>query len=270
MDRANPAPAAAASRLPETRTPGPGRRPRSPGAGTASRWSGSTGSRSGTGQGGSPRGRQQPLRPPTCLPRTARVPLMTSSPCPPVSPAPPARGTSRRSQYPPPPPPLLVLARAAAGHRHLMPYPAGQVETVALGLPRSGVAHVGVERMPVVGGLRRAIRAGDRGQLAGDARPGGRWSLHRRPVVAHDPLQLDLVAVSGPNQYTVKPFALVSTFAPPIVVVFRAVLETRRRGGSRLGELASWACRIPSMRTRTPQRSGRPRPGQPGQTIGYA
>jgi hypothetical protein len=42
---------------------------------------------------------------------------------------------------------------------------------------------------------------------------------------AHDPLQLDLVAVSGANEYTVKPLALVSTFAPPIVALFSAVLD---------------------------------------------
>ena len=38
---------------------------------------------------------------------------------------------------------------------------------------------------------------------------------------AHVPLQLDLVGVSGANEYSVKPLALVSTVAPPIVVVFR-------------------------------------------------
>jgi hypothetical protein len=43
--------------------------------------------------------------------------------------------------------------------------------------------------------------------------------------VAHDPLQLDLVAVSGSNEYTVKPLALASTFVPLIVVAFRAELE---------------------------------------------
>jgi hypothetical protein len=38
---------------------------------------------------------------------------------------------------------------------------------------------------------------------------------------AHVPLQLDLVGVSGANEYSVNPVALVSTVAPPIVVVFR-------------------------------------------------
>ena len=42
---------------------------------------------------------------------------------------------------------------------------------------------------------------------------------------AHDPLQLDLVAVSGANEYTVKPLALVSTVVPLIVAVFRTVPE---------------------------------------------
>jgi hypothetical protein len=35
-------------------------------------------------------------------------------------------------------------------------------------------------------------------------------------------LQFDVDAVSGPNQYTVKPFAFVSTFTPPIAAAFRA------------------------------------------------
>jgi len=38
---------------------------------------------------------------------------------------------------------------------------------------------------------------------------------------AHVPLQLDLVGVSGANEYSVKPSALVRTVAPPIVAVFR-------------------------------------------------
>ena len=38
---------------------------------------------------------------------------------------------------------------------------------------------------------------------------------------AHVPLQLDVVGVSGANEYSVNPPALVSTVAPPIVAVFR-------------------------------------------------
>jgi hypothetical protein len=44
--------------------------------------------------------------------------------------------------------------------------------------------------------------------------------------VAHEPLQFDLVEVSGANQYSVKPLPLVRTAAPPIVVVFSALLLT--------------------------------------------
>src|SRR5712691_3437524 len=38
---------------------------------------------------------------------------------------------------------------------------------------------------------------------------------------AHAPLHFDIVGVSGANEYSVKPLALVSTVAPPIFVVFR-------------------------------------------------
>jgi hypothetical protein len=42
--------------------------------------------------------------------------------------------------------------------------------------------------------------------------------------VAHEPLHFDMVAVSGTNQYKVKPWALVTTVAPPILAVFSALL----------------------------------------------
>src|SRR5262252_4829486 len=42
--------------------------------------------------------------------------------------------------------------------------------------------------------------------------------------VAHEPLHFDVVAVSGTNQYTAKPLALVTTVAPPIVAVFSVLL----------------------------------------------
>jgi hypothetical protein len=54
--------------------------------------------------------------------------------------------------------------------------------------------------------------------------------------VAHDPLQFDFAAVSGTNQYNAKPFALVSTVAPPIVAVFRALDEPEPGDGAALGE----------------------------------
>ena len=41
--------------------------------------------------------------------------------------------------------------------------------------------------------------------------------------VAHDPLHFDVVEVSGANQYRVKPWPLVSTLTPPIVVAFSAL-----------------------------------------------
>src|SRR5215471_6769934 len=42
-------------------------------------------------------------------------------------------------------------------------------------------------------------------------------------ICAQLPVQLDLLAVSGANQYRVNPCALVSTVAPLIVAVFSAV-----------------------------------------------
>jgi hypothetical protein len=57
---------------------------------------------------------------------------------------------------------------------------------------------------------------------------------------------LDLVGVSGTNEYNVNPLALVSTVAPPIVVVFRAVPEAVATGG---GELAP-CYRDPEQRQR--------------------
>ena len=42
--------------------------------------------------------------------------------------------------------------------------------------------------------------------------------------MAHDPLQFDLVEVSGTNQYSVRPCALVSTVTLPIFAVFTTVL----------------------------------------------
>jgi hypothetical protein len=41
---------------------------------------------------------------------------------------------------------------------------------------------------------------------------------------AHEPVHFDVVAVSGTNQYKVKPLALVTTAAPPILAVFSALL----------------------------------------------
>jgi hypothetical protein len=51
---------------------------------------------------------------------------------------------------------------------------------------------------------------------------------------AQAPLQLDLVEVSGTNQYSVKPLALVSTFTPLIVVDF--TIELDEPAATALGE----------------------------------
>jgi hypothetical protein len=91
-----------------------------------------------------------------------------------------------------------------------VPHAAVHVEAVALGLARRGVGDVGVQRMPVIRSLRRAVRPLDPGT-------GGQ-------IEAHDPLQFDLVDVSGTNQYKVKPLAFVSTATPPIFLVCRAAL----------------------------------------------
>ena len=86
-----------------------------------------------------------------------------------------------------------------------MPQPAGCVQAVALGLPGGGVAGEGVQRVPNVPVTPDAVA----GPVAGGQ------------FCAHVPLQLDLVGVSGANEYSVNPLALVSTVAPPIVAVFR-------------------------------------------------
>src|ERR1039458_8680274 len=74
----------------------------------------------------------------------------------------PRRAVDRRRSVPAPAATTAAFAAVRggcgrAGDGHLMPHPSGEVEAVALGLPRGAVAHVGVERMPVVGGLHRAI-----------------------------------------------------------------------------------------------------------------
>src|SRR5258707_14197016 len=54
--------------------------------------------------------------------------------------------------------------------------------------------------------------------------PAGAGPVAGGGTVAHEPVHFEAVAVSGPNQYTVKPLALVSTVAPPIVVVFSVLV----------------------------------------------
>ena len=80
--------------------------------------------------------------------------------------------------------------------------------------------------------------------------------------VAHEPLQFDFVEVSGTNQYSVKPLALVRTVTPPILVVFSApLLAAALEAGAAALEVVLpepvewWSCRR--------QRSGAWRPARP-------
>src|ERR1700755_2423987 len=70
--------------------------------------------------------------------------------------------------------------------------------------------------------------------------------------VAHEPLHFDVVAVSGTNQYKVKPLALVTTVAPPILAVFRELLASGAAGGWRR-----------PRRGRPPERGAASRRGRP-------
>src|ERR1700722_15193338 len=78
----------------------------------------------------------------------------------------------------------------AAGHGDLVPHTARGVQPVALGLAGRLVSDVGVERMPVVGGLGRAVRPRDRAERSRQARHGGRWPLYRRPERRTRPVAL--------------------------------------------------------------------------------
>jgi hypothetical protein len=49
-----------------------------------------------------------------------------------------------------------------------MPYPAVQVQPVAIGVAGGGVSDVGIQRVPLVGRLHGAIWPGDRAELAGE------------------------------------------------------------------------------------------------------
>ena len=108
-------------------------------------------------------GRDQQPAPghPQCEPLCVRARLAAAAPSPRALPAP---GRHPAGQYPPPPEPADALWAGAAPLETVtsVPHTAGQVQPVALRLARCGIANVGVERMPVVGGLHRAVRAGDR------------------------------------------------------------------------------------------------------------
>ena len=72
-----------------------------------------------------------------------------------------------------------------------MPQAAGRVQAVALGLPGGGVADEGVQRVPVEGGLDRAVGSLDGAERARDPGCGSR-SLDRRPVLRARPVAVGL------------------------------------------------------------------------------
>ena len=85
-----------------------------------------------------------------------------------------------------PPPPAGALYGAAAGVAPVAViscHAARGVQIVALGLAGGGVGHVGVQRMPVVGGLLGAAGAGDRAEAAGYAGASGGRSRYRGSVL---------------------------------------------------------------------------------------
>src|SRR5438477_1042254 len=72
--------------------------------------------------------------------------------------------------------------RPSLGNTDLMPQPAVEVEVVAPGLAGSGVADVGVQRVPVVSELLRAVASLDRADPAWHAGVGRGGAGHRGPV----------------------------------------------------------------------------------------
>src|SRR5215470_9019117 len=77
---------------------------------------------------------------------------------------------------------------ASTVHGHLVPEPAVEVEVVAEGLAGDGVADIGVQRVPVVGGLGGAVGPLDRAERADDARACRGGPGRRRPVARADPV----------------------------------------------------------------------------------
>ena len=92
---------------------------------------------------------------------------------------------------------LARRERGSTGGGRLMPHPAGQVKAVALGLPRSSIADVGVQRVPVVGGLLRPVGTGDHAERPGNAGASGGRSLDRRPEVGARAVPVGLGGGSG-------------------------------------------------------------------------
>lgn len=78
---------------------------------------------------------------------------------------------------------VTVLSLAGlAGHDHLVPQAAVDVQVVAVRLPWRRVTDIGVQRMPVVGLLHRAVSPMDRAERAVHARGRRQRSRDRRPV----------------------------------------------------------------------------------------
>src|SRR6516162_904018 len=62
------------------------------------------------------------------------------------------------------------------------------------------------------------------GPARGSPVSGGQYSTH-------DPVHLEAAAVSGANQYSVRPLPLVSTVTPPMSAVFRVTPALAAAGG---------------------------------------
>ena len=113
-----------------------------------------------------------------------------------------------------------------------VPVAAVEVELVAVGLAQGAVAEVGVQRVAVVGRLLGAARPLDRAEPSGDPGTGRGPAGDRWPVGGTRPGALGAGRVSGANQYSVRPLALVSTVTPPMVAVFKVTpAPTAAAGG---------------------------------------
>src|SRR5690349_20741843 len=91
-------------------------------------------------------------------------------------------------EYSTPPAGSWSVSPARPGDRDLVPLAAVGPHAVALGLAGRGVRGRGVERVPVVRGLQRAVGPRDRADGAGYSGLPGRGSGHRRPVPGAGPL----------------------------------------------------------------------------------
>src|SRR5690348_16818367 len=96
----------------------------------------------------------------------------------------PTVATWRRRAVPVPAAAAWARARRRSGlpgQDDLVPDPAGEVEPVALVHPGGGVADVGVQRVPVPGGLLGPVGPGDHAERASHAGTGAGRPGHGRP-----------------------------------------------------------------------------------------